>query len=73
MNTKKAKPVIKYISRVISKSETQLMIKALRGAALEVQKLDAGYVCFNKNGCLLFKAMRGNNGYLVRMASDLFE
>lgn len=62
---------MKMISRVISKPETQKMIKALRASGLTVDKINNGYECKHING-YIFKAMNGNNGYLVRMASDLF-
>lgn len=48
------------------------MVKALRDAGLTVERLNAGYECKSGNGDLLFKAMNGNHGYLVRMAENLF-
>ena len=59
------------ISRIISKKETQLMLKSLRDAGLNVTKLAGGYECIS-NGVLLFKAMNGHHAYLVRMNSNLF-
>lgn len=58
-------------SSVINKKTVQQMIRALRSAGLTVTKLDAGYEC-KQGDTLLFKAMNGRNGYLVRMQSDLF-
>ena len=58
-------------SSVINKKTVQQMIKALRSAGLTVTRLDAGYEC-KQGDTLLFKAMNGHNGYLVRMQSDLF-
>ena len=63
---------MKMITRIVSKKETQKMIKALRDAGFPVQKLDAGYQLVTKDDVTLFKAMNGNNGYLVRMVEDLF-
>ena len=60
------------ISRLISKPNVQLMIKALRDAGHNVNKLAGGYEC-KHNDTLLFKAMNGNHAYLVRMQPDLFE
>jgi hypothetical protein len=62
---------MKMISRIISKSETHKMIKALRAAGLQVDKIEGSYECKIKN-TLVFKAMPGNNGYLIRMAENLF-
>mgnify|MGYP003632724465 CR=1 FL=1 len=59
------------ISRLISKPNTQAMIKALRSAGLTVDKLSAGYEC-KQGDTLLFKAMNGSRGYLVRMQPNLF-
>ena len=47
------------------------MVKALRDDGFPVQKLGAGYQLVGDN-VTLFKATNGNNGYLVRMAEDLF-
>jgi hypothetical protein len=59
------------ITRLIDKPNVQAMISALRGAGLTVDKLDAGYEC-KQGDTLLFKAMNGSQGYLVRMQHDLF-
>jgi hypothetical protein len=62
------------IARVVSKKNTQAMIKALRAAGLTVSKISSGYECFggSTGELLLFRAMIGNNGYLIRMRADLF-
>ena len=59
------------ISRIVAKTEVQKMIKALRGSGLTVDKIEGGYVCEARRK-IIFKAMNGSNGYLVRMADDLF-
>jgi hypothetical protein len=61
------------IARLIDKKSTQDMIKVLRDAGLEVEKRNGMYVCEHEKAGLLFKAAPGNNGYLVRMRSDLFD
>ena len=61
------------IARMIPKQDVQQMIKALRAAGLDVDKQNGIYVCEHPQNGLLFKAMPGNNGYLVRMRSDLFD
>ena len=53
------------LTRLWTKKQTQSAIKALRDAGLTVIKLDAGYECM-MNEKLLFKAMVGTNGYLIR-------
>ena len=60
------------ISRVINKKETQQMIKALRDAKLPIKKIESGYELKTKDDIILFKAMIGSNGYLVRYAKELF-
>jgi len=60
------------MSKIVSKKDTQLMIKALREANLKVSKINNGYECFNKKNVLLFKAIKGKNNYLVRMKDNLF-
>ena len=63
----------KMIARVISKKEVQKMLTALRDSGLfEVTKLDAGYEVTHKKQGVVFKAMQGHNGYLVRMHQNLF-
>ena len=59
------------ITRVIAKAETQKMIKALRAAGLTVEKNGMAYTCEVK-GRVVFKALNGQRGYLVRMAENLF-
>lgn len=66
---------MKMIARVVSKVNTQAMIKALRGAGLTVDRHNDGhYTCIGgSNGTLLlFRAMPGRNGYLIRMREELF-
>lgn len=65
---------MKMIARVVSKRNTQSMIGALRAAGLTVSKIASGYECFggSTGELLLFRAMIGNNGYLIRMREDLF-
>jgi 5-enolpyruvylshikimate-3-phosphate synthase len=68
------------ITRLISKRDTQKMIKALRDAGLTVNKDTAGfYSCDHvqhkgteKTITRLFTAMPGRSGYLVNMRADLF-
>ena len=62
---------MKTISTVLPKREVQAMIRALRDAGLNVEKTDSGYSCEAK-GQTVFKAMTGSQGYLVRMADNLF-
>ena len=62
---------MKMIARIVSKKETWEMIKALRDAGFPVQKLAVGYQLV-EDDVTLFKATNGSNGYLVRMAEDLF-
>lgn len=60
------------VSRILPKRTVQLMLKGLRNGGLSVKKLDNGYECIAHDGTLLFRAMNGKNGYLVRMQDDLF-
>lgn len=57
---------------IAPKKDTQEMIKALRQAGLQVDKLDAGYQCIGINGDVIFKAMVGHHDYLIRTVDDLF-
>jgi biotin operon repressor len=59
------------ISKIWTKPQTQQAIKSLRDAGLTVDKLNAGYEC-KINDKLLFKAMIGSQGYLVRYDANLF-
>jgi len=66
-----------YRSTVLPKSTVQSMLKGLRSSGLEVKKTEGGYICKafhpdHKEPVTVFKAMRGNNGYLVRMVDNLF-
>lgn len=60
------------ISKIWTKPQTQQAIKALRDAGLTVAKLNGGYEAKSPSGELLFKAMNGMNGYLVRYHEALF-
>ena len=61
------------ITSIISKKEVQAMLKALRAAGcFEVVKLAAGYEVTHKKAGVVFKAMQGKTGYLVRMDDELF-
>jgi hypothetical protein len=59
------------ITRIIAKKDLQDMLKACRAASLSVEKLDAGYQV-HAGEVLVLKAMNGHNGYLTRMADNLF-
>jgi hypothetical protein len=67
---------MQYITRVLPKREVQNMIKAIRSSGLKVKKIDGGYICkaisHENKPIEIFKAMHGNNGYLVRMVDNLF-
>jgi hypothetical protein len=63
---------IKLISRVWSKPVTQSTIKQLRSAGMVVEKISSGYSC-HVGDQLIFKAMIGTNGYLVRFDPLMFE
>ena len=63
------------VARVVSKVNTQGMIKALRAAGLTVDRhADGHYTCTggSTGTLLLFRAMPGRNGYLIRMREELF-
>ena len=59
------------LSRIWTKTQTQTTIKALRVAGYNVVKIDSGY-SLTINNEILFKAMLGSNGYLVRYNENLF-
>jgi hypothetical protein len=52
-------------SKIWTKKVTQQFIKTLRDAGLTVDKIDSGYQC-KLNEEVIFKAMIGHAGYLVR-------
>ena len=52
-------------TNVWNKKYTQTVIKALRQSGYEVVKSNSGYTC-ERGSTLIFKAMKGVNGYLVR-------
>jgi predicted transcriptional regulator len=59
-----------------TKPETQFFIKRLRENGYIVDKVDGGYVCHCKteNGIdLVFKAMQGMRGYLVRINDNYIQ
>ena len=60
-------------TKILSKPETQKMIKALRNAGLTVKKIVGGYRCVNKCEKQIFRAMEGSRGYLVNYVDGLFE
>ena len=67
-----------YQSRILPKSTVQQMIKGLRSSGLKVNKVEGGYICKaispdQKEPITVFKAMNGNNNYLVRMIDNLFD
>lgn len=63
---------IKFVSRVIDKPTLQKMLKALRNAGFNVEKLDAGYAVTTQKGTEVLKAMNGSQAYLCRYAENLF-
>lgn len=58
------------VTKVFSKPQTQQVIKDMRSAGYTVDKLDGGYEC-KLYGNLIFKAMIGNRGYLIRYDAQL--
>lgn len=69
---------MKYQTELLSKSTVQAMIKGLRSSGLKVNKIDGGYICKavspdQKEPVTVFRAMQGNNNYLVRMVDNLFD
>ena len=69
---------MEYQSKILSKPTVQAMIKGLRSSGLTVKKIDSGYICKalhpeHKEPITVFKAMNGNNSYLVRMVANLFD
>ena len=63
---------IKFVSRVIDKPTLQKMLKALRRAGFNVEKLDAGYSVTTQKGTEVLRAMNGSQAYLCRYAENLF-
>tara|TARA_R110000782_G_scaffold252170_1_gene339900 strand:- start:45 stop:254 length:210 start_codon:yes stop_codon:yes gene_type:complete len=67
-----------YKSRILPKRTVQQMIKGLRSSGLKVKKIEGGYICKaispdQSEPITVFKAMNGNNNYLVRMIDNLFD
>ena len=72
-------PSIKMLTRIWTKKQTQTVIKAIRAQKLKVIKSESGfYEChaYRYGGTgereLVFSAMPGIRGYLVRHHVDLF-
>lgn len=69
---------MEYQTKILSKPTVQAMIKGLRSSGLKVKKIEGGYICKavspdQKEPITVFKAMNGNNNYLVRMVDNLFD
>ena len=58
------------ITKVFTKKQTQQVLKDLRSAGYDVQKIKTGYIV-ELDGTLLLKAMIGHMGYLVRYDEQL--
>ena len=58
-------------TRIWKKKYTQEVIRELRKAGYQVDRLDAGYQC-EFEGNVIFAAMKGSSGYLVRHHPKLF-
>ena len=59
-------------SRMWTKRQTQATLRDLRTAGLPVTKIDSGYEVRMKKDKVIFEAMIGNSGYLVRYDERLF-
>jgi hypothetical protein len=59
------------ITRIWTKQQTQKTIKALRLAGYAVNKVPNGYESTLDDN-LIFKAMIGTRGYLIRYDANLF-
>ena len=59
------------VSRIWSKKFTQETIKGMRDVGYVVDKVNSGYVS-KIDDKVIFKAMIGSNGYLVRYDAELF-
>jgi len=66
------KTKVKFITRVLLKPDVQQMLKALRKAGLDVEKVSMGYSVKTRKGFEVFRAMNGSRAYLCRMAENLF-
>lgn len=60
------------IAKIWTKPQTQEIVKVLRKAGAPIEKINGGYQLLGRDGALLFKAMIGHNGYLVRHHEKLF-
>lgn len=65
---------VNFIARVWDKKYTQDVLKKLRESGYIVTKLEGGYEATMSDGNkeLVFKAMNGHRGYLVRFHPNLF-
>lgn len=65
--------VDKTITRVFSKKDFQQLRTDFKAQGFSVNKTEdeEGYELKLKDGRLLLKALKGNNGYLVRMVHNL--
>ena len=63
---------MEMFSRILTKKDTQAAIKELRSIGVTVDKIESGYVA-TYQGEVIFKAMNGHRGYLVRMAKGIFK
>jgi hypothetical protein len=59
------------VSTVFSKPQTQQVIKDLRAAGYNVNQKSQGFYECHLDGNLIFAAMVGNRGYLVRYDAKL--
>lgn len=66
-------PQPKLTVRVWSKKYTQDVIKALKKSGYEVTKSESGIYELHFDGMLLFVALTGCNGYMVRYAEKLLD
>ena len=60
------------LTKLWTKKETQKAIREMREAGFTVDKIYSGYESFS-GGKLVFKAMVGNLGYLIRHDKELFD
>ncbi len=59
-------------TKLFSKKQTQQVVKDLRHAGYNVKRIPSGYACvFEKE--VIFKAMIGSRGYLVRYNDRLLQ
>ena len=59
-------------TRILSKKNTQQILKNLKHNGIKVEKVDGGfYKCYDEN-TKVFSAMIGRNDYLCRFNPDYF-